>query len=339
MLITQQNNERSAYAKKDENSSTACVNCKNEEFKEIIDGYDFDTGEQPFKLESCTQCKLTRTSPLLDDKELSKWYAPSYYGSSEKKFNSLIESWTVFTNNKLAEKILRDYRSKSHNKEAIQVIDIGCGRANLLKAFKRLGCKCFGVERSDFPADQEMADIHIYKQDLLDIHFDQNSFDLVVIWHVLEHLTDPAAAIEKISQILKPDGLLVIAVPNFGGLQSSLFGKHWFHLDLPRHTYHFSNHSLANLLEANGFTVDSVSTQSLDQGIFGFIQSLMNRLLPGKPNTLYGILKKSGSRPSLAMIVAQFLVAGMILPFAIIEFIVSGFTGNGACLIVRARQK
>ena len=87
MFVTQENNESSINTEEDKSSSSVCINCKNNEFIEIIDGYDFDTGEQPFKVETCTQCKLSRTAPLLDNDKLSNYYAPSSYGSSENKFN------------------------------------------------------------------------------------------------------------------------------------------------------------------------------------------------------------------------------------------------------------
>ena len=323
-----------------EESNHKCVNCRQSIFKRRLSGYDFDTGTKTFYLESCSNCELTRTAPILDDSELSSYYESGYYGSSEQKFNPLIEAWTVWSNNRLAKKIFSSaIRSVASETSKTKVLDVGCGRANLLKAFKSLGCDCYGVERTDFPSDDELDGISIYKQDINDIPFEENEFDIVVIWHVLEHLVDPVTTLKRIQKILKPDGSLIIAVPNYGGLQSRLFGKHWFHLDLPRHTYHFTESSLKNITNKNGLTIESISTSSLDQSLFGFIQSAANMLHLGKPNTLYEILKTAQNKSTLLMKLLQLFTAGALLPFAIVEYLLSTITGTGACLIVKVDKK
>ncbi|WP_455221787.1 class I SAM-dependent methyltransferase [Kaarinaea lacus] len=251
-----------------------------------------------------------------------------------------MERWTIWNNNRLASKILQSAGQQTrHTGKSLRVLDIGCGRANLLKAFKRAGCQCFGVERSDFPDISEFENITIYKQNFLDIEFEKNSFDIVVIWHVLEHLTDPTTAVKKVSKILKPDGNLIIAVPNFGSLQRGLFGKHWFHLDLPRHTYHFTLQSLQSMINNAGLSGTTVTTRSFDQGIYGFVQSALNLLFPSQPNTLYSILKATQEKPAASIIVIQLLLAGTLFPFALLEYLVSFLTGTGACLILKAMKK
>ena len=340
MLLNSESQDLSAKPVDHKNTiSQACVNCDHTSFTRLFNGYDFDTGKKHFALEKCDTCQLTRTSPVLEQTELCSYYSTDYYGSSDKKFNSFIESWTIWSNNRLANQILNSTGiTNIPLDQSARIMDIGCGRANLLKAFNRKGCQCFGVERSDFQDDPSLENITIYKQDFLDIPIEENSFDIVVIWHVLEHLTDPAATLKKVQQILKPGGSLVVAVPNFGSLQSKLFGKHWFHLDLPRHTYHFTRQSLLAVLDKSGFKTKSLATHSFDQGIYGFIQSAINQILIRKPNTLYSILKSSQKKPGVAAIGLQMLLAGAIAPFAFFEYLVSALTGTGACLNVRAEK-
>ena len=320
-------------------TAKVCVNCNQSSFTRLFSGYDFDSGKKHFDLDKCDTCQLTRTSPLLSEAELGPYYDIDYYGSADKKFNPLIESWTIRSNNQLASKILHSTGIQNTlSGEPARIIDIGCGRANLLKAFNRKGCECFGVERSNFPEDQDLKNITIYKQDFLDIDIEECSFDIVVIWHVLEHLTDPVSTIQKAQKILKPGGSLVVAVPNFGSLQSRLFGKHWFHLDLPRHTYHFTRKSLLAILDNSGFKTRALATRSFDQGVFGFVQSAINQLSITRPNTLYSILKSTQQNPGAVATSFQLLLAGLLAPFALVEYLVSGFTGTGACLMVRAKK-
>ncbi len=316
-----------------------CVNCGQVSFVQLFEAYDFDTGNKHFALEKCGNCELARTSPVLNGAELAPFYDTDYYGSSNKKFNSIIEAWTVSSNNRLAHKILQSAGKRiNHAGQKIRVLDIGCGRANLLKAFDRNGCECFGIERSNFPEDPALQNITVYKQDFLEVNLEENSFDIVVIWHVLEHLTDPASTLKKVGKILRQGGKLVVAVPNFGGLQSRLFRRHWFHLDLPRHTYHFTHHSLQLMINSAGMSVANLTTGSLDQGAYGFLQSTLNLLLPGQPNKLYSILKKSQQKHSIISIVPQFMLAALLTPFALLEYFLSTAIDAGPCLIVEATK-
>jgi hypothetical protein len=93
---------------------------------------------------------------------------------------------------------------------------------------------------------------------------------------VLEHLPDPQGELEKIHELLSDRGQLVIEVPNFGSWYARLFQGHWFHLDPPRHLYHFSPNTLLELLEKTGFHTLDLSTTQLKYDAFGAVQSLLN---------------------------------------------------------------
>jgi SAM-dependent methyltransferase len=229
-------------------------------------------------------------------------------------------------------------KSASHGNEKLRILDIGCGRGNLLKAFHSNNCDCFGVERNDFPAGGTSSDITIFKEDFLGINFDDNSFDIVIIWHVLEHLTDPASTLAKVRKILKPMGSLVIAVPNIGSLQSTLFSKHWFHLDLPRHTYHFNKNTLANILETNRFSINLIRSGGIDQNLFGFIQSTINALKISAPNTLYTILKTHSSNITIATKLFQCSICILLIPVSLLEFILSTVMNSCASLTASATK-
>ncbi|MDX8412126.1 MAG: class I SAM-dependent methyltransferase [Mariprofundaceae bacterium] len=305
-----------------------------------LSALDFDEGKERFELLECQHCGVVRTEPLLSGDELAEYYHASYYGGGEKKFSRLAE-WIVHTASRLRAGNLLKYWMKMNPASGTSpvVLDIGCGRGNLLRELSRLGCSCHGVERSDFPLNEHLQGVQFHKQDLVSIDFSDNSFDIVIIWHVLEHLNDPAQTIRTIERILRPGGLFVIAVPNFGSLQARVFKRHWFHLDLPRHTYHFSLETLAPHLQAHHFSVRDVSTHSLEQNLFGFIQSLLNMLIPfARPNTFYRLLKGGGNIFSLAKLAAWLLVAMFIMPLAMAEYVASRIFNNGASLILFAKK-
>jgi SAM-dependent methyltransferase len=130
---------------------------------------------------------------------------------------------------------------------------------------------------------------------LADARYGDHFFDTVIIWHVLEHLHDPRGVLEEIHRILRPGGKLIVAVPNLSSLQARWTGPAWFHLDLPRHLYHFSLRSLEELIERAGFEVESAHHFSLRQNPFGWIQSVLNRMASLPRNGLYTLLHRRSS--------------------------------------------
>jgi SAM-dependent methyltransferase len=114
---------------------------------------------------------------------------------------------------------------------------------------------------------------------------------------VLEHLSDPRRTLREIGRILKPGGRLIVAVPNYSSVQARWSGPAWFHLDLPRHLFHFPVAGLRRLLVDSGFTLRSEHHFSLRQNPFGWVQSALNRLGRLPRNGLYTLLK---SRPGAA---------------------------------------
>lgn len=321
-----------------QSSYLQCASCGASEFSLVFEANDFDTGNESFSLYRCPSCKLVHTSPMLTDSELSSYYKPQYYGKGKQKFSSLIEKWTISSNLRLAGSIAKQLKIRSAKIErSPRVLDIGCGRGNLLKAFSRLGFECYGVERAEFPDLSIEKDIKIYKGSLEEAKFDDRFFDVVILWHVLEHLSNPAHIISEIYRVMDSHGILIIAVPNFGSFQSRLFKKFWFHLDLPRHLYHFENESLNNLLISNNFKTVSVGTRSIDQSIFGFIQSSLNALKLFAPNSFYEQLKLPLLKRKISFYV-QLVLSVLITPFAAIDYILSALASRGSCLIVTTRK-
>lgn len=318
-----------------------CPYCGGDLFDVLYTAPDFDSGEKSFQLLQCRQCGLVRTQPVLTDQELKQYYSLPYYGSGKAKFSGPAEKVTRFFNYLRARTILSHLRGDIEPRAGTppRILDMGCGRGNLLMSLKRLGCECHGVERNEFPADDLPRGIEFHTGKLSDIAFDEGSFDAIIIWHVLEHIDDPVSLISEASRILRHDGLLAIAVPNFGSIQAKFFKKDWFHLDLPRHIYHFTPGTLTAVLERSGFAIARMTTFSVEQNVFGFIQSVLNRMAPScAPNRFYALLKKRDQNPSLPDVLLWAALACLILPFAVIEHLLSGLSGKGATLMIYSKK-
>jgi SAM-dependent methyltransferase len=284
------------------------------------------------RLVRCQGCGTAYTHPRPEGNELEENYSPSYYGPQNVKFVPLIERWVAWMTQRRAHWI--DKKIAPHGR----ILEIGCGRGLLLKALSHLGHECHGTERSELAAAraQRIVGIRIYTQPLEQCPLRENSFDAVILWHVLEHLENPDAILRHLFRLMKPEGLLIIEVPNLSSLQSRLAGKYWFHLDIERHLYHFSPKGMQKLLKSAGFQGLAGSTFSLEQCPFGTLQSFLNSL--GFPaQGFYKLLKKEISLP-LPKALLYFSLSGLaIFPATLFAFVES-LLGRGGVLTVTARK-
>jgi 2-polyprenyl-3-methyl-5-hydroxy-6-metoxy-1,4-benzoquinol methylase len=319
----------------------ACVFCGGTVFSLLYSALDFDTGKISFQLTRCTSCNLVRTELMFNNNEMGNYYSMPYYGSGKAKFIGMTETLTRFFNHARASSILSHLHNHQESSErtAIKILDIGCGRGNLLNILKQMGCDCYGIERREFPIDDGFENIHIYKDRLESISFSEGFFDAVIIWHVLEHMDDPMLTIRETARILRTGGMLAVAVPNFGSFQARVFRESWFHLDLPRHAHHFAKDVLLECLRDNGFDIIRNHTFSIEQNLFGFIQSFFNKIvLFAKPNQFYSLLKKRQNLFSTLSFLLWAIFAILILPLALFEYLISGVLGRGATVMIYAKK-
>jgi SAM-dependent methyltransferase len=184
------------------------------------------------------------------------------------------------------------------------------------------------------PAIARQAGLEVYPH-ISDVR-SRGPFDAVTLWHVLEHLPEPRARLREIRGMLSLNGLLIIAVPNAGGLQARTFGANWLHLDVPRHLYHFTHSSLAGLLRMEGFAPLREWHQELEYDVLGWSQSALN-LAPLPPNLFFNLLRGLKS-PVGPVATAATWLSGSLLTALSIFFVPPGtLTGRGGTLIVAAR--
>lgn len=316
-----------------------CVACSEKRFEVLFESYCFDDVRDRFDLVRCTQCDLVRTRPFLSDSELAGYYTRDYYGSQTEKFNPLMERALEYFTQQRAEQLLSLIEKQEGN--APRVLDIGCGRAILLRKLQALGCECTGTEIPEFSFPEGEAEIRFINGHLAEIGFEAEYFDAVTIWNVLEHTSDPAATVREIARILKPGGVFAVAVPNFGSLQRRAFNAHWFHLDLPRHTHHFTPSRLQELLQQCGMETLSVETGAPEQELFGFVQSWQNASLSRRrPNRLYELLKSGKEKPLAKKMELLLLAAfaGVSLPAGLLQAGAATARNDGVILTIFARK-
>ncbi len=148
-------------------------------------------------------------------------------------------------------------------KEQGRVLDIGCGSGGYLAFLSTLGWDCHGVEpgANSRAYARETLGLTMYAGPLEACRFPDAFFDVVTMWHVIEHLPDPWASLREIRRILKPDGVFLLSTPNVQSLEAWLFGRSWYALDPPRHLYLLTPRTVRWLLERSGFVITAMRSE------------------------------------------------------------------------------
>lgn len=153
---------------------------------------------------------------------------------------------------------------KKQIKPKSRLLDIGCGTGAYLSFMKRKGFKVDGVENNS--KARRVCNENRLNVQANESSFDPKSFGLITLWHVLEHLPNPEKSVLSYRQLLKKDGLLIIAVPNFESHDRFYYQQDWAALDVPRHRWHFTPKGLIKTIEESGF--EWVKTKALILDVF-----------------------------------------------------------------------
>jgi 2-polyprenyl-3-methyl-5-hydroxy-6-metoxy-1,4-benzoquinol methylase len=268
-----------------------CVMCGSANSELVLTAEDHYTGEF-FSLSRCLQCACVYTNPRPTSTELGHYYPPAYYGSKGHRFRGGLEKVVGLFRQRLADNIYQQFPTPG------KILEVGSGRGTLLAELARRGWQATGTEYSSALAVTSINYLGVSvfpAPNLLDCQFETATFQVVVCYHVLEHLPNPLETLIEIRRIIHPEGLLIVAVPNFGGWIAQLSHAKWFCLDVPRHLFHFTPNTLAAILSQAGFEVQKRSTFSLEQDVFGFAQSCLNKL-NFQFNLFYDLIRSQDAR-------------------------------------------
>jgi SAM-dependent methyltransferase len=278
---------------------------------------DSITGRQ-FAVLKCDACGVGVTDPFPE--QLGPYYA-GYYGSRHSVTASFCAKRRIALVTKMA--------GKGQGK---RLLDVGCGEGTFLRAARACGWKAVGTELNPDPARRLGFDVFGSLEECAD----QGPFSCVTLWHSLEHMFDPRAVMGRIRQLVAADGIVLIAVPDFEGLQSKAFRESWLHLDVPRHLYHFTATSMDRMLNETQFVPVAHWHQEFEYDLIGWLQSALNKVLP-TPNVLFDYLSRKKVRGTLMDRVASG-IAMPVFSFLSLPLVWLGsFARQGGTLLVAAR--
>ncbi len=242
---------------------------------------DYSVSQETFKLCYDPQLQLYRTIPV--PSQLSRYYESENYISHTDGRKTLFEKlyqWVKHYNLKHKIKLISQYK-----KENINLLDIGAGTGDFIKACQQYAhWQAVGVEPNDkarIKASDKQLTLYPNYEALT-----PHSFDVITLWHVLEHIPDTVQEIKILKNLLKDNGLLVIAVPNYRSFDAKHYQQYWAAFDVPRHLWHFSKDSIKQLFAAEGFEL--IATYPMLFDAF-YVSMLSEQYKTGKKSFLKGI--------------------------------------------------
>jgi SAM-dependent methyltransferase len=214
------------------------------------------------------------------------------------------------------------------------LLDIGCGDGSFLLAAREVGWDVLGTELNPAPARGNGLDV----RESIGMFPSSASFDCITMWHTLEHMLDILSMLLDIARLLKPGGKLIVAVPDFGGLQARIFGPNWLHADVPRHLYHFDAKALLHCLGVAGFSIQQKWHQEFEYDLAGWSQSALNCIMP-YANVYFDCLTWKEKRYGKLITVYSYVVGSFLTLLSLPAVALGTLCERGGTLVVAACLK
>lgn len=207
-------------------------------------------------LARCPQCGLVTVSSHPEQNELNALYGESYYNSG----NSRQLGYTDYVADEanIRRSARRRLRQLQRHTQGGRLLDVGCATGFFLDEARKAGWRATGLDPSDFAVQyaRQQFGLDVQCGTLESVELPAQSFDLVTMWDVIEHVSDPAGTIRLAGRLLREDGVITLATPDVDSVPARLAGSGWVGYKLSgEHVTFFSKRTLSQMLEDAGFTV------------------------------------------------------------------------------------
>jgi len=309
------------------NGNNNSMKCLHQNNLQLLNHY------QKAKIYFCPACRLIFSEKLLKQFKPTEIYKNYYKNEMAGRFGFGLE---------IIIKLFRLYRAFkifTICPKAKNILDIGSGRGYTLyflkKIFNYQRTAGTQIEPNAYKFSKEKLNLEIYNRDLLDMTFSKESFDIISLWHVFEHLQNPETYLETIHNLLKPSGKLLIEIPNYDSWTRKFCGYFWLGLDLDYHLTFFNYQTLSNLLKKCGYDVKLIHTFSLEYSTFISVQSLVSRLTKTDQLFFNWLQGKSKFKAELLL---HFFLFVILTPFCLMINLFLFFSKKGEVLLVLATK-
>jgi 2-polyprenyl-3-methyl-5-hydroxy-6-metoxy-1,4-benzoquinol methylase len=265
-----------------------CPCCGQKSIGLALSAEDYTVSHRRFEIWECTDCTARFTQNIPGINEIGAYYQSENYVShsdtNEGLINNLyhrVRNRTLIQKKRMVEKIT--------GTSAGTILDVGCGTGAFLHTMQQSGWKITGLEPDETARKKakELYDLNLDNPDKL-FSLPADSFEIITMWHVLEHVHDLHGYIKRLRELLNPEGKLFIAVPNYTSYDAKVYKEFWAAYDVPRHLYHFSPGSMHKLLSIHDLQINTIKPMWYDSF---YVSMLSEKYKGGKSNILKAFLR------------------------------------------------
>jgi 2-polyprenyl-3-methyl-5-hydroxy-6-metoxy-1,4-benzoquinol methylase len=260
---------------------TICPCCKEDHIEKVMLAKDHTVTGELFEIWKCNNCSVRFTQNVPSQEAIAKYYRSEAYVSHSDTKKGFINRLYHFVRS-LTVKSKKKLIIKASGKEKGNLLDIGAGTGAFAHAMQRAGWNVTALEPDATARQNALKNYDLSLQDLDSLfQLKEADFDVITLWHVLEHVHDLGGYFIQFKKLLKPTGILVIAVPNYTSYDGVHYAEHWAAYDVPRHLYHFSPHSMDLLAAQYFFRVKEYKPMWFDSF---YVSMLSEKYRSGKNN-------------------------------------------------------
>ena len=225
---------------------------------------DHSVSGEMFSLVYDKSMDMLSTEPKPSKEDLGKYYnSENYISHTDSKRNLFERAYHLVRSIALKRKVrlIKNYTPDG----AFQLLDVGCGTGDFIKSAAKSGWEVDGVEPDEgarmIASQKTNTSVFEDVSTVLNLH---KQYDVITLWHVLEHLPNLNEQLESFQKLLKPNGTLIVAVPNFKSYDAQLYKSFWAAYDVPRHLWHFSKHAIQNLMQSIDMEIKQILPMHFD---------------------------------------------------------------------------
>ena len=227
-----------------------CPVCGNQQLEKYITVRDHSISGEEFELFKCSVCQLLVTQPQPDEKSIGRYYSSDEYISHSDTDEGII--------NKVYHQVRAVMLRQKHDlvceyQQPGRLLDIGCGTGYFPAYMRENGWEVTGLEPDESARQVALRKLELEIQDINRLpELPESTFDVITMWHVLEHVHKLGETISTVRKLLKPTGTFICAVPNYTSADARKYGAYWAAYDVPRHLWHFAPATMTRLLGDRG---------------------------------------------------------------------------------------
>jgi 2-polyprenyl-3-methyl-5-hydroxy-6-metoxy-1,4-benzoquinol methylase len=267
---------------------TSCPACKATAIHKVLPVKDYTVSQELFEVWHCDACTLRFTQDIPAESVIGKYYQSENYISHTNtnkglvnRLYHIVRNYTLSSKKKLVQSVTK--------RATGNLLDVGAGVGAFASYMRQQGWQVTGLEPDAETRARAQEQNRIALQDTSDLFkLPVGQFDAITMWHVLEHVHRLHEYLDQLKALLKPDGVLLIAVPNYTAHDADYYQQCWAAYDVPRHLYHFSPASMRGLLQQHGLTVKATKPMWFDSF---YVSLLSEKYKTGKASVVKGFLR------------------------------------------------